>query len=75
MYCTSILSYALVIYILYLAATSPTNVDYDLTKYLTNKTFNKTVIEPLNETILFALNETIANNEFNSSSLNSKDNE
>jgi hypothetical protein len=73
--CTSILSYALIIYILYLTVNSPTNADHDLAKYLTNKTFNKTVIEPLNETVLFALNETIAQNEFNSSLLNSTDNE
>ncbi len=44
-------------------------------EYPTNKTFNETLIETLNETILFALNETIANIGFNSSSLNSTDNE
>ncbi len=72
--CISILSYALVVCILYLTVTGPTNstnIDIDLT----NKTFNETFLETLNDTILFTLNDTIFNNEFNSSSLNSTDND
>ena len=72
--CTSILSYALVICILYFTITGPTNTN-DLDYNLTNKTLNETLLETFNETILFALNETIAQNEFNSSLLNSTDNE
>jgi hypothetical protein len=71
--CISILSYALLICIFYLTVSGPTkstnstDINSDLT--------NETLIETLNDTILFALNETIANNGFNSSSLNSTDNE
>ena len=72
--CTSILSYALVICILYFTVTGPTNT-ISLDYYLKNKTFNESLSETFNETILFALNETIAQNEFNSSLLNSTDNE
>jgi|LakMenEpi03Aug12_release.lakeMendotaPanAssembly.Ray.scaffolds.fasta_scaffold261614_1 hypothetical protein len=57
--------------IYYTSTARSTTIEYNPT----NKTFNETLIETLNETILFALNETIANNGFNSSSLNSTDNE
>ncbi len=72
--CISILSYALVICILYFTVTGPTNT-IPLDYYFTNKTSNETLLDKLNNTSHFALNETIANNEFNSSSLNSTDHE